>query len=113
MKPFLRNSGGVGTAVAAKYAEPALPPASPWLGDKPPSAPVAIWKKGIVSFADDADRRYVLVASRTAKGWKTRILPGRKTEVSLENPGATTNLAVAAVDRVGTQSEWRFLTPSQ
>ena len=43
MKAFLKNSGGVADEVKKMYAEPALVPATPWLGDKKPGKPMLSW----------------------------------------------------------------------
>jgi uncharacterized lipoprotein YddW (UPF0748 family) len=39
MKALMRNAGGVADELKKVYAEPALVPASPWLGDKKPGKP--------------------------------------------------------------------------
>jgi uncharacterized lipoprotein YddW (UPF0748 family) len=39
MKSLQRNTGGIADALKAVYAEPALVPASPWLGARPPARP--------------------------------------------------------------------------
>jgi uncharacterized lipoprotein YddW (UPF0748 family) len=109
MKPLMRNSGGVADAIGKMYAEPALPPASPWLFGATPPAPrfeVKGGKVAILSAESDrkAGARHYAIAARTASGWTTRPIPASKNQSDL--PDGTLEVAVAAIDRVGNQSAW-------
>ena len=104
---LLRNSGLAGTLELEIYAEPALVPASPWLGNAGLGKPALS-----VSGADLADRAQVtwsvgtgsqpwlwLLQTRTAGAWKNEIIPRDKmTSSCLAQAEA---VAVSAVDRYG------------
>ena len=109
MKALIKNYGGVADAIGKTYAEPALPPASPWLfGASPPSPRIEVKGGKLAILSAETDRkagaRHYAVAVRTASGWTTRPMPSSKSE--MEIPGGATEVAVAAIDRVGNQSAW-------
>ena len=65
MKSLLRNAGGVADELAKVYVEPALVPASPWLGAAKPGKPRAEWA---------AEKS---IAVRVAAGASSTISKGR------------------------------------
>jgi uncharacterized lipoprotein YddW (UPF0748 family) len=126
--------GPLGTRLArASYAEFALPPASPWLGDAQPAPPRvdpcgkddrAITERAFepddrarlsarVFAGDGAPVRWWLVQLRDgADRWTARLYPGTAREVSLVPPGgeAAVHAAVSAVSRTGEVSAPRVVT---
>ncbi|MBW3621844.1 MAG: hypothetical protein KY468_00365, partial [Armatimonadetes bacterium] len=99
------------------YAEPALVPASPWLGRTPPEKPVDL--KAIRSLRENDPARSSLSVSwragkgtpwlwvvqyRTGTAWKTVLLPGEQSSYTVEEGAPQTSVdgvAVTAVDRLG------------
>jgi uncharacterized lipoprotein YddW (UPF0748 family) len=107
MKPLLHNTGGVADALKSVYTEPALVPASPWLGKEAPGKPRLDWKDGSLRVrpAGEGVRLYV-VHGRTGDKWSVRIVPadGDKA-VSVAFKVIPEEVRVTAVDRVGVESE--------
>ncbi|MEZ6192865.1 MAG: family 10 glycosylhydrolase [Phycisphaerales bacterium] len=103
------------------YAQPALPPATPWLGSKRPVAPVAEVtgiKDGVVTVqADNAMvvdglRWWVIQADQGGK-WSYNILPATQTIGTLKLASADAKVdrvVVSSVSRTGIQSNHRLLT---
>jgi uncharacterized lipoprotein YddW (UPF0748 family) len=105
--------------VAGAYAQPALVPASAWLGDEPP--PVAPQ----VSFLNTPDGllltmepgraeavRHWIVRARYGTAWTLSILPGWVRTRLLGEPGAVPDeVAVSAVDRVGNEGAVAAVLP--
>ena len=92
------------------YAQPALVPASPWLGDRAPDAPHAEFANGVVSLTSNTEQSVSLwiVQSRWSNGWRTNIVP--ISQKRLELGGTPAEIWVSAVDRVGNQSTPRVVT---
>ena len=94
-------------------AQPALIPASPWLGTSTPakpnlaaviSNPVRLqWTAG----STNSVIRWWAVQTRTGTSWKTQIVPGDTTSASLPTPPAA--IALTAIDRIGNASPPRVL----
>lgn len=112
MKALLNDNAGLGrTLQAGLYAQPALVPASPWLDNAPPAAPiVAVWadpdtpQRTLTWQPTGSEPAWLwAVQARTAGVWTTQILPGARTSQPL--PGGTDRVAVSAVDRCGNRSE--------
>lgn len=110
MKNLSRNRELNETLARGLYTEPALIPASPWLGSTPPARPslhaaeksggaVKIsWKPG-----DAGKPRLWVLQTRRAGRWTTLILPGdERSHVAAGS--APDAIAVSAVDRVGNLS---------
>jgi uncharacterized lipoprotein YddW (UPF0748 family) len=120
MKALMNNKGGVADALKAVYAEPALVPASPWLGDKPPARPWVRWAtesgRGslLIRPPDEHVRlkdilnppRLYVVRSLAGGKWSIKIFPadGRNL-VTVPFPAAPEQIVVTAIDRVGNESE--------
>jgi uncharacterized lipoprotein YddW (UPF0748 family) len=94
-------------------AQPALVPASPWLGSNAPAKPnLAVvlsnpirlqWNAG----STNSVVRWWAVQTRTGTTWKTQIFPGDITSASLTSPPEA--VALTAIDRVGNASAPRVL----
>jgi uncharacterized lipoprotein YddW (UPF0748 family) len=108
MKAFLRDYAGVNQVlIDSVYSEPALIPASPWLGQEVPAPPG-------LRLRDSGDERFVtwdvppnesvaqwVVQLHGSNGWKTHLAGGRLRVWQL--PAETDDVAVSAVSRVGLQ----------
>lgn len=116
MKVFLADRGGIDEALRdGPYAQPALVPASPWLGWGRPSAPtISVSERGsavVVTWrrAWFANRPWMWVASARYRGvWRSQPLPHSVTEFTWPvDPiqGGPDAVAVSALDRVGNESE--------
>jgi uncharacterized lipoprotein YddW (UPF0748 family) len=108
MKPLLRNTGGVADALKSVYTEPALVPATPWLGTKPPAEPKVAWrdvsgKPALDIQTASEDVRLLVVRSRHRGKWTIRIhQTGPRLILRFEErPDA---VAVSAIDRNGMES---------
>jgi uncharacterized lipoprotein YddW (UPF0748 family) len=112
MKALLRNRGGVADELAKLYREPALVPASPWLGKSPPAPPgLDRAAKGVkITPATAGVRLYVLRALAGDK-WHLEIVPAGEGPRDVDLPGKTGKVVVTAIDRVGLESEPATLEP--
>lgn len=109
MKALMKADGLGAKNLAKVYAEPAVVPATPWLGDDKPPTPA------VVPVGDE--RAVFLLASRTATrfvvrypnkdGWVTKVVPvGDFAYGSLDlGFGFPERLIVTAYDRLGNESE--------
>ena len=100
---------------AGPFAQGALVPASPWLDDAPPAAPVVkAWKErgGVVTLAlapgvGEPPAVYGIWARR-GRRWSFSTLPAGAPSVRLVpgagGTGAITGVVVTAVDRTGNES---------
>ena len=96
--------------VRGVYAERALVPASPWLDHRAPAVPsVTLRSDGTpgdaIAELTPASTRDVwlwVVQSRSANGWRTRILPGTERQVTFAT--RPLEVRVRAVDRTGNES---------
>jgi uncharacterized lipoprotein YddW (UPF0748 family) len=119
MKVFMDDPDMLDEAlIRGPYAEPALPPASRWLGELPPSAPTLAWRDS-TSANRSVEMRLPTrpgsawlwtIQMRGNGPWETAILPG---DSRLFTPPANiTDIRVRAVDRVGNLSgESRLASP--
>jgi len=112
-KVLMNNVEGIADRLGAAYAEPALSPASPWLGDAPPSSPIAriaydsADARAVLQMAPRAEQRVWqwVVQSRAKNGWQTSLLPGTERNYILRDDERTADfISVTAVDRVGNLS---------
>jgi uncharacterized lipoprotein YddW (UPF0748 family) len=118
MKALLRNAGGVADELKKVYAEPALVPATPWLGDKKPGKPILAWEKDRTSILIEAARgepvRFYVVQSLVGGKWQTELSlfhadsASRLTDFPVK-AGATA-VVVTPVSRTGVEGE-RARTP--
>jgi len=95
------------------YKQPALVPASPWLGEEAPAKPEVSAKKnsqGVTLNLKTSDGKppwLWVVRSRSGDQWSTEIVPGRETRKLLqaEENGTPEEVAVSAVTRLGREGE--------
>jgi hypothetical protein len=112
----LAENGGLANIVAAKYAQPALTPAAPWLDSTSPEKPrlsvtngnnsaTAYWENG---GAEPAQCWLLQTLSNSI--WQTEVLPAGQTKRSFSgySPDA---ISVRAVDRSGNLSEPAIWAP--
>lgn len=104
------GEGGLGERLQAAYAEPAMVPASPWLGEPRPAAPKrAVVQRGVLLLAtgDSTPVRWWLLRARDASGrWTSELHPGsdRAVRSPLTDASAYPLLTVAAVGRTEMES---------
>ena len=112
MAALMQDRDGITTLLQmGPYAQPALVPATPWLDDEPPPAPMLRWAGARVLIepaAGEAATRWAVWRRGRGVGstWRFEVLGG--SERSLDPQGAEV-LAVAAVDRVGNVSAHHIL----
>ncbi len=119
MKSFLSNQAGMNdTLRIGPYAQPALPPASPWLAvAKPPvptlaATPVADgWQLELKATAMQAAGPPAtakpwqwVVRLRTDSAWVTMIVPGGTSRLPVSRALGATAATVSALNRVGVES---------
>jgi uncharacterized lipoprotein YddW (UPF0748 family) len=99
------NSRQVGGAVRDRlHREPALVPASPWLGAEAPQRPSGAVGEGLVSWNAGSDARFVAVQVRGPNGWRTLTIGGaRAGRCAL--PSDAVAIALTAISRTGATSE--------
>lgn len=105
---WLRDNRTLANSLAAEYAQPALVPASPWLGSTAPPVPSltvlssqpvqARWTPG-----KGEPTRWWLLQYRTQAGWQTQILPADQRTRNFKG-GDPHSIAVTAVSRTGMSS---------
>ena len=116
MKALMEDARGLAAALASgPYQEPALAPASPWLGDERPQRPTASHSQGKLRFSmgDDTSPWLWVVQTRSADGWHTKILPGHLGEYDLAGQTksrAPLQVAVTAVNRLGQAGPAKLLS---
>lgn len=97
----LRNQGGIADKLRKDpYREPALVPASPWLGLTRPAPPLLSVAEGRLQWraGDGTAARWWLLQTRKDGTWSQRLLPASQT--SLPRPSADT-IALRALDSAG------------
>lgn len=119
--PLLKNPQLSKAIAEGPYLKPALVPASPWLDDLEPKAPVAVPEvqgdtlKVTWVPADGEDAFRYVVYFRYGKDWKYKIMNRKDNLVELplyleDSSAANTKLAaiaVTAVDRTGNESDFK------
>ena len=112
------DNPALAAAVYAQYSFPALVPTSPWLNStSPPPAKLSVSLQGKaahVEWQDSPGRPagWWLLQARTNGAWMTRIVPGPRTDVYLDNLSADA-VALRAVDRLGNLSVPLCWTPKR
>jgi hypothetical protein len=114
---LLKNPDSLDEKLSLRYANPALVPASPWLGSKAPGRPTivttrdAATNEAIVRLAPMKGEAVWLWAVRTSRGgsWANEVLPGWLR--SHQFTGATPDsVVVTAISRTGVESPWAVAT---
>ncbi|MBV9773093.1 MAG: family 10 glycosylhydrolase, partial [Gemmatimonadetes bacterium] len=114
MRSLMQDPDSLSTRLMREtYAEPALIPASPWLGRAHPARPGVTLRRdasgGTVLALEPAGRvpaAWWVVQSRYAAGWRTEILPGelRSYPLPADSTGAAPRVvSVYGVDRNGNE----------
>lgn len=112
MKPIMRGTARLDQALAKSYAQPALVPASPWLGEQKPEAPKLTGKRRVedryaVAWASAPDIRFWAVYGHKAGKWTfLRSTSERRVEL----PGDLEAIAVSGVSRTGQEGP-RLIVP--
>ena len=109
MKALSRNAGGISDVlVEGPYREPALVPASPWLGDEAPEKPTAVCRrnaKGVSIDLRSPDPEIPwlwAIRMRTGNDWQTKIVAGSTKHHDFDLPHAVADeVIISAVSRVG------------
>lgn len=114
MKAFLQDRDGINEKLkSGLYAEPALVPASPWLGKETPGKPEVSAQRveGGVAVEMKLPRGKSpwqwLVQTQTADGWKSAIVPGGETNhvVKLADGAEPKAIVVTGVSRLGLEGK--------
>jgi len=111
MRALMHNAGGIADELAKLYVQPALVPASPWLGESTPKRPnirpTGDKSGGQTSFlwspGGEDPLRWVCVYSLRGDRWTRQVFSADDATVSTS--GNPTAVAVTVVDRVGNESE--------
>lgn len=111
MKTLLRNPDDLwGKLRGGPYRDPAVVPASPWLGDRRPDAPrIRVYDTmdedvGVELVAQGEEPvRWWAVQGLEGDHWRLHVVNGEMTNVLL--PGSTAWVAVRAIGRTGVESE--------
>ncbi|HJZ57907.1 MAG TPA: family 10 glycosylhydrolase, partial [Gemmataceae bacterium] len=118
MKALLKNTGGVADELKKVYGEPALVPASPWLGDKKPGKPAVSldgqtlgYRVAIKPTAGEPARHFVVRALVGGK-WQVQVLPATgKAEAMTLVPAGAAAVVVSGISRTGVEGEQMRVKP--
>jgi uncharacterized lipoprotein YddW (UPF0748 family) len=114
MKAIMRNAGGIADALAKAYAEPAVVPASPWLGREPGTQVAAQHRRyerdgrtETVIVALNGPIRVFVVRGQIDGTWTVRLAQTGDGALPVSNlfPKKPTKLLVSGVDRYGRETE--------
>lgn len=110
MKSLMQNKN-LADDVKSLYAEPALVPASPWMGGTTPAKPSVTAKRHAkeikVQWSSTSRQKpaWWVLQKRVGTTWRTEILPGDKSSVGISIGNSVPDaIAVTAVNRLGTLS---------
>ena len=109
VKTLLRSPDNLSERLRAAYADPALVPASPWLDDRRPPAPIlrSARSEGGVDVEleppSDLPLRWWAVQTHSEGGWRMRVVDAGMR--SLRLPAEVDWVAVRAVTRAGVAGE--------
>lgn len=110
MRSLLHNTGGIADALQSVYREPALVPATPWVGHPPPAEPRLRWQKQAdrdvlaIRPAGQGTRLY-LIRIRQGGKWTIRIQPASEEETLVRFEARPERVLVSSIDRAGSESE--------
>jgi len=102
MIPLMEDRRGINQLLTPLYASPVLMPATPWLGGKPPAAPVLKRSGRVVKITVPADAVQLAVWQQIGTEWQFGLQPVTAKELTLL-PDATA-VVVTAVNRIGVES---------
>jgi hypothetical protein len=117
---LLAENGQLARRLSSEYAERALVPAFPWLGDVPPASPEVSVVNGegpasvIVSAGDTVAVRWWLIQARGRDGkWTSTLRPAADARTVTESFGATDpdEVAVTAIGITGVASTPTIVAP--
>jgi uncharacterized lipoprotein YddW (UPF0748 family) len=108
---IMKDADSIAEKLTTRYASPAIPPASPWLGSKKPTRPTARVARDrdtnepAITLTPAAGERVWLWTVRSLAGgaWSTEVLPGATRTHRLAAMPA--RVVVTAVSRTGVASE--------
>jgi len=103
MKSLLQDRRGLATTLAeGLFREPALVPASPWLGDKAPEAPSLVEANGILTARPGTGEPPACWAVQTRRGdtWTTRVFPAPREAMTFMSKDVDT-VVVTPISRTG------------
>lgn len=120
MVALMENRHGISNMLRrGPYAEPALVPPSPWLGNTAPTRPRAGIRhlpNGDIQVSWESpqgeDLRVWAIYTRSGGDWRMRLVPAHKTNSGILRLSANeniTDIAVSAVDRLGIESDRSLL----
>ncbi|PIQ61566.1 MAG: hypothetical protein COV99_08895 [Bacteroidetes bacterium CG12_big_fil_rev_8_21_14_0_65_60_17] len=106
MRALMPASHGMGRAVAQEYASPALIPASPWLDDARPEAPLVSVTSTHVAIQPQGDvqARWWSIHWFDGRRWDFDVIPAWQQRLSVPAGVDPEYLAVRAVSRTGIAS---------
>jgi len=110
MRALLSNVALTSALEREAYLEPALVPACPWCGGSAPEKPaLSFMQRGGSVEVTWANRtptaiRFWLLQTRSGERWATKVLPGDKQSIILDQPSPEI-VALTAIDRYGNASE--------
>jgi uncharacterized lipoprotein YddW (UPF0748 family) len=114
---IMKDADSVAERLAAAYASPAIPPASPWLGARKPARPTVKFARDreidepTITLTPGLGDRVWLWTVRSLVGgtWSSEVLPGA---TRVHRLGAMpTRVVVTAVSRTGVESETASIAP--
>lgn len=108
MKPLMQDRAGLsGSLESSLYSRQALPPATPWLDDRPPPSPEVRGKPPTLTWtAGQGEAPWLwVVRLRRSGAWEVRILPAQQTTLGVSDTESTDLVAISAVDRCGNESK--------
>jgi uncharacterized lipoprotein YddW (UPF0748 family) len=109
MRALVDNTGGIADALKAIYTEPALVPATPGSGHKPPAKPSARWEEdgGVLAIRPTGEEtRLFVIRVRQNGTWTIRIQPAPATEQArVRFQTRPDRVILSAVDRASVESE--------
>jgi hypothetical protein len=113
MAALMQNRKGIDDQLmASEYAQPALVPASPWLGNTAPNAPRVLANRAghgvkLKLAAGKSDALYA-IWTRYGSQWRFSVAPAAQHDVTVADDaklGEANSVFVSAVDRLGNESE--------
>jgi uncharacterized lipoprotein YddW (UPF0748 family) len=108
VKSLVRNTGGIADELAKVYAEPALVPESPWLGEGKPFAKPEVTLaagKRVISVKPAPGTRFVVVRALAGETWTTRVHGVSEDGTNVIPVPASQRIVIVALDRTGRESE--------